>query len=635
MLAILGSWPATAMAQTSLEKTFVRGVYYGNAMGVNAAAAGKDVPAFKDQLFRDLTKTYHCNLLWLNSGGLEDQVETLDIAGRHGLGVLCDVAGLYSSLLGPMVSEDVIAQRAKQIVDAFGSKPACAGYVLWDEPPMSAAPQLEHYRQLLARLDPTRPGMVVSMPPQTSVFAYRTGFPILCADMYVFGGPNWTHSPNTPERSVFYYTQLIKGLGDMSVKSGKPGWAMPQAYAAADGVTWVNDKGHLIIEAGSAWANRMPTPAEIKFQIWEAVRGGCRGVLFFLLMPYLPDWRPDKADMTEAEKKWGEHQAKTVESLKNQSTYPLTKERVDTGEAPMLLQKNGGPTRQSKAMGEAFAELEKLDALVSSWKPAAFPVAFANAPAAVGTFESPAKPEKRYVVVVNHDTAAKQTLTVLLNPNVSGAKNLCTGQDVAVTPSVNDPDNLRCAAVALEAGDGAVLELSFTNDQPGIPLFDEDFSRFCYEVVLENAERINFPYPSGMGDYWGVKKVRAPGTDGARASGMAVGKNEGPISCVKMIKLDKNGFERGQLGGNLAMVAQGTHDILLAIEGSYPRTESLIIEAVDEDGKANWLRTDNFFRPVHIPASNAGKKITEIRFVLADDAMLTRIRAWRVPRAGK
>jgi len=36
------------------------------------------------------------------------------------------------------------------------------------------------------------------------------------------------------------------------------------------------------------------------------------------------------------------------------------------------------------------------------------------------------------------------------------------------------------------------------DDRPGIPLFAEDFCRFVGPVLLENRERIDFPFPSGM-----------------------------------------------------------------------------------------------------------------------------------------
>ena len=382
-----------------VEKTFVRGVYYGNQFEANAKAAGKDVPAFVDRLFRDLRETCHCNVFWINTGGVPDQSATLDIAAKHDLKVLCCARYDYNNFASPMETESKMEAVAQRVTAAFKSKPACAGYVICEEDDQATVTQMEYYRQLFERLDPSRPGIFVPCGAAVVYYAYRTGYPIICSESYLWGGPNAAYCPNTPESSRAYYTQMIGGLGDLARKSGKTAWVMTQAFSSGEGKQWIDAKGNLIIEAGSAWITRMPTPAEIRFQIWDAVRAGCKGVVFFLLMPCcIPDWQPYKPHPTEDDKKWEASMDKEAAALKGRTDMSVVKSRTDTGDAQALLNRDGSATRQSKAMGEAFAAIEKLEPLIVSWKWASFPVVFAAHPAGIGTFETPDKPDRRYAV---------------------------------------------------------------------------------------------------------------------------------------------------------------------------------------------------------------------------------------------
>lgn len=631
---VFGMARGALTAEPGLEKTFVRGVYYGNSFDLGAKATGKDPRAFQNQLFHDLRRKYHCNLFWSGSGGIPDQMQTLDIAAKHDLKILVNVRYGYNNFSTPMETEAKMEALAKQWTDALKNHKANAGYVICEEDDQATVTQMDYYRGLFERFDPARPGIFIPCGVAVVHYAYRSGFPILGSESYVWGGPGHQACPKTPESSRDYYINMVSGLGDLSRKSGKPAWMMTQSFAGCDGKYWDDPQGNYIMEAGSQWSTRMPTPGETRFQIWDAVRAGCKGVVFFVLMPHWPNWQPDSQDLSEVEKKFGESMDKSLASLKGRTDVPLLKERTNTGEPATLLKRDGSATRQSLAMAEAFAAIEKLESLIVSWKPAGFPAAFADPSAGINTFESPDRPGRRFVTVVNYDVASKKSLPLLFAPNVTGVTDLQSGANVPLSSPPAEPFGLQSGAVSLEAGDGTILELSFKDDRPGVPLFAEDFTHFGSPLLLENTERINLPFASGVGDYWAVRKVRTPTTGGAAgATGLVYGRQEGPVPCARLTKLQNTAIDSGPLGGSLGLAAQGLCDVFLTVEGTFAKPESLIIETVNKDGQEAWLSSDGHFKPVRIPVKDAsGKDVVEVRFILADDALLTGIRCWRVSR---
>ncbi|MCC6578998.1 MAG: hypothetical protein IT440_01040 [Phycisphaeraceae bacterium] len=647
-LTLLVSCAALSLAQTpapavttdavkgteSTENTFVRGVYFGLAVSgvqVNADEVGKDIPAFLDQLFRDLKQTYHCNVFWSNSGGMPEYIQALDIAARYDLKLFCNVRHMYARQNAPLETEAKIDELARQITDAFKNKKAMGGYVICEEVGQAGVPQMDYMRQRLEMYDPSpaHPTVVSEAGGAGVIYAFRSGFRFMCPQAYFFAAPNAQYCPNTPASSRDAYAGMLDGLCDYSRRTGKIAWIMPQSCAGIHGKYWTDDQGNLVGEPGSYWNVRMPTVAEMHFQTWDAIRSGCRGIIYFLLMPYSHQgWRPDKAVPTEADKQALAEMEKETASYEGRTDLPLLKERFNTGEATTLLQLGGKPTRQSQAMGKDFAAIEKLEPLLVSWKQATFPVAFADRPARVNTFESPLHPGRRFVAVVNYDTASAQPLRVLMAPNAVKVTNLRTGANVPLASVATEPGGLQEVVVPLEAGDGTVLEVAFHDNHPGILTFEEDFYHFGSPVVLENLERVNQSYPFFQGDYWGVRKTGG-------ASSAYVGRaSEGIVACAKLTRLQDVPEQNGPLGGSLKMAEQGLCDVFLAVEGKFPKPESLIIQLVNVDGKeGDWLCSDAYFHPVRIPPKDAaGKPVAEIRFILADDALLTHIRCWRVER---
>ena len=245
---------------------------------------------------------------------------------------------------------------------------------------------------------------------------------------------------------------------------------------------------------------------------------------------------------------------------------------------------------------------------------------FADAPCAVQTFEVPSQPNVRYAVLVNHDTAAQRDCDLLLMPNVRRLTDVVSGRNLAVTPATNDPAELLQSKVSLQAGDGTVLKIEFRNDRPGILLFADDFSCSPYSLLLENAERRCFAHGFGLGEYWAVVKSVAKASNGVPATPKA--------GQAAHDRTPQHASRSGPSGRALGLVAQHKLDIFVAVDGDFPKAESLIVERVDKDGKETWLQSDAHFHPVRIPAQG----IEELRFLLGNDAVLRGVRCWCVSK---
>ena len=228
------------------------------------------------------------------------------------------------------------------------------------------ASQLEHVRRMFAEADPLRPAIVVTGTADTPAYVTRTGFPILCPDLYYYGDAGWPWRTNTPASSSASFCRSAAATAEMALRRNKTAWTMPQAARISDGKMWSDDAGNLVLEAGCAIGCRMPTPAEIRYQTWESVRAGCRGVVFFLLSSAPNDWKPgiDPKTLSKRQQDNLKVMDKQLEALKISQDYPLVKQQTNTGAPATLLTPAGGQTPQSRAWGETNAAIEKCDALI-------------------------------------------------------------------------------------------------------------------------------------------------------------------------------------------------------------------------------------------------------------------------------
>lgn len=600
--AIAALAPRMRGAEYELERRFARGVYWPwERTKLHAEHAGMELWAFVDHLMGRVRSEWHCNLVWFVNGPSEP-ARVCDIAEKHGVLVLCEsrLTGLF---VHGLRGEKQLAAAVQKTVTPLVGKKALGAHVLKDEAKCLEKTQMESYRQALSAADPERPAIIVTMTGHTEPFALDTGFPIICTDIYHFGGTKSPAIPNPSRVSQRTYRGCIEALADMARRGRKVAWSMPQAFADPwGGPYWIDKDGNLVLEPGSYWHWRMPSVVEMRWQIWDAVRGGCRGVVFFsALLGGQEEWTPDQGEMPEKMRR---------RAADNAKQWPTVKERTNTG-APLCLTYNGGrSTPQVLEMGSVYAKLAAIEDLLASLRPARIPAVFAAAPAAAGSFGSALHPGERFAVVVNDDLEQTKRLDLFFAPNTVSVVDVFSGGSVDLTPETIGQDGLLQGGVDLEPGGGTILRVSYRDGKGGFLLYDEDFSLRVVTAKLEGCERRLENRGFGMGRHSVVRKTA--GTDAEAA--------------IEIGGLDKHSYGPGSpLATALHDVAKGKARVYLKIDGSCPEPESIVVRFVDKDGNAGWNKTSAYHVPVPVPAGT-----TAVRVRLADDASVSQLRLWRV-----
>ncbi|MCC6579912.1 MAG: hypothetical protein IT440_05675 [Phycisphaeraceae bacterium] len=590
----------------AIERTFARGVYWPWEMTAgNARLAGKEMWAFVDDMLAMLHDKWNVNVVWLVNGP-DDPARFCELAARHDILACCPPFEMQHACVWGMPLDADLAKSAKLVADKFRNTTGLGAYVLEDEPRSYEAQQQDVYRRFLAQADPTRPALIVSMVGDLETYMRQTGFPVLCTDAYMFGGPGCTTIPNPASASMSAYRGAVAALVEMAGRYGKTPWIMPQSYGSMPhGPWWYDEQGHIVLEPQSYMQFRMPTIAEMHWQTWEAVRAGCRGVVYFHFLAPDNPWTPERGPMPEG-MAGAQAYGKAIEA-------PMVKQRVNTGQPASLMLPGDKPSAHGQAMGEDFTFLATQDHLLANWRIADMPVAFADAPASVQTFELPGDPATRYVVVVNDDVQTAQTLKIAFLPNVVSVRNLRDGSTPALAGLTMGNTELMSGDLMLGPGQGTILQASFQGGWPGLCLYQEDFSQTNLTVTLEHADWVLEPRPFNMGSGWSVRKSHAP-------------LKQGKITLERLSNATATPALRTTLAGAMDQAARGQAHVYLHVEGDFPRPESLVVNFLDAEGKGGWNKANNYAMPTLVPSQTR-----KIEMEIRDGAAVRRVSLWRIP----
>ncbi len=458
-----------------LKNHFPTGVFWPwERTKPNADFANKELWGFVEETMQTL-RNNNCNTLWfVNLGRGENARKICTLAKKYNLKVLLNT-DLLTYFYSGFDSLEKMEDRARETVNNIGNYPALLGYVLKDEPMLCNLAHCSYFYTLMKRVDPNkRDSITVVINRQTQAFLQESNLPVICSDIYYFGHDKSTNIPNPASASQKQFRLNVAGMNKIAAQSNKHSWLMPQMFGEVWGRHYrKGDK--IVVEPGSYLHWRMPTNAETRWQIWEAMRCGSKGVLFYVLYPPIPV--PSTSEQVKAGSPQAKRLAKMDKLAKKAATWKhqeLTKKRmeIDSGEA--MLQPGGEPTPQMLTAGKAFEILRKYASLLNSRQKADFPVFFSDsATIKTATFQVPAEPYLRYGVMVNDDLNKSSKFKILLPPNVSAVKNLNNGNTLTLNKENSD---FQSCEFELSAGDGCLLEAEFVKNQPGMLLIREDFS---------------------------------------------------------------------------------------------------------------------------------------------------------------
>lgn len=434
---------------------FPTGVYWGweqNAEG--ARVAGLEKWAFVRKTCELLPK-HGIDTFWVVNIELADLKQLLKITRPLGLKVLPGLAeieprNLVRFNLTPKDPDfvpkalDFYKTFIPQMVKEVGEdREGILAWIVIDEPDEQMLKLVEPVRQLFAQADPNRPATLVSTWSVTPDVIAQTRLQTFCIDVYPFFGPKAPSGPHTTEASQNYFSSNVFKTVAAAGKDDRIAWAMPQSYAEIQG-PWKRGADGVPVAAPGSFINwRMPTPGEMRWQIWESLRAGVKGVIFFpLFISYQADL-PVPAAPTDPIFK------------------PALVDKPTRVEELGLLNNQHKPTRQFLAISETFRAVAPHKELLRRLKPSQSAWLSAGKGAQVSTFTDPASNEE-YAVVVNPDMAADQTVTAVVaaKPGVLNPVVIDVLKEKTVKiESMGWAGGNHRISVSLRAGEGALLKL--------------------------------------------------------------------------------------------------------------------------------------------------------------------------------
>ncbi|MCS6830785.1 MAG: hypothetical protein RMM08_03910 [Armatimonadota bacterium] len=476
------AYPVVCAAQHTMDsgmKLFLRGVYFPfERTGWVAQKAGMEMWRFVDHLLGDLRRRYHIDAIWLVNSSYSDTRKVCELAEKHGIAVLATPESIYHwrRLRGQEWAE----RTARTAMEALGDLKALKAYVLVDEARGWEMAYMEQIRAALERLDPTRPVVMVNMTHDIDAVARYTRLPVLCSDIYPYFAARSPNGPNTPEASRSYFITCTEQLARLGSETGKAIWVMPQIFAEIWGKWHYDAQGNVVIEPEAYWHWRMPTVGETRWQIWQSLMAGAKGVIFFVLFPEPNDRSPaaPEGERTDIPADW-----------------PRTANTVQTGAGSGMLYSNGAPTPQLLTVAETFKALEPHRELLWRLKPAA-PIASANAPFRTSTLIDPSD-GSLVVVVINDDTERKQQRSVRLIAPAEQVQDLIAAK--SLTTRLRPDTGEREVTLDLPPGGGALLRIEPAAARRIASVYYEDAAVQPTPAQIHNVQRVWQPHPWGMG----------------------------------------------------------------------------------------------------------------------------------------
>jgi hypothetical protein len=326
-----------------------------------------------------------------------------------------------------------LEKESKRAIGVAGESPAILAWALCDEPRRDRVGEMETFRRKFATWGAKQPAVVVTMWPDSPIYAEQAGFEAVCTDLYPFfsrGNPN---GPNTPLASRSWYRRHAQITVHAAQKNNRTPWIMPQCFVEIWGPWKYGEHLEAVLLPGAILHWRQPTLGEVRWQVWSAIAVGMRGFFWYVYLP-------PPADQAAAKPYVG-------------PTFPpalAVQEARPAGGPGGLLRPDGSDTPECLAVAEAFAAVRPLLPLLQDAVPAGPPCGTISPPGWIGALHNPHL-KRTFTAVVNDDTDVGRTLTIsLLKPH--DVRDLRKGKVLA-----RQSDNT--VAVTLGPGDGTLLEV--------------------------------------------------------------------------------------------------------------------------------------------------------------------------------
>jgi len=258
LLALVMMLFSLSSAVAGVKDFFPTGVWYFWEDDASYINRHVDDPArardYYESTMLDLAN-HHVSLIIANWTPRDHRMMMLEAARKKGIKVIVHLDEANTIIAGtePLDSPKVL-DTLRGAVAGIKDHPAVLGYYLVDEPGNSpeVAQRIAAVKKLVETLDPKHPGfscLLGGYEDLLKIVDYR----VLLIDIYPIG-VNWSGDFSG------YISELERGhqnAGD------RPLWVIPQAFGKEN-----------------AW--KIPTSAEVRAQVWQAIACGARGIVYFI-----------------------------------------------------------------------------------------------------------------------------------------------------------------------------------------------------------------------------------------------------------------------------------------------------------------------------------------------------------------
>lgn len=333
------------------------------------------------------------NTLWVTNIDASDLGMLQELCDRYDIGLL---ANACEGKVASYYRDDAAELRFRAGLMAKAATPALTHWVISDEPEAKDTANLTAFAGILGQSDPERQlALVVTHHAFEDVIG-AVPLDMAAIDPYPFFGPGNPNGPHTREASEAHFRSFGERFVRRCREFGVEPWLMPQAFAELWGPYEYRPDGTLVGLPGAYLHWLTPTVAEMRWQLFESLRQGAQGVIFFQLYPTM---LPANGGQPVPDVAW-----KDI----------LAKEETPVG-CGALLTLYGKTTPQFDELGRFFPVLRQL----SGWLVGARPVAdsgwLAAAPKLLSsaTFTRKDSGEK-FMILVNDDL--ENPVQVVLGP---------------------------------------------------------------------------------------------------------------------------------------------------------------------------------------------------------------------------
>ncbi|MBL7649528.1 MAG: hypothetical protein JNK74_25405 [Candidatus Hydrogenedentes bacterium] len=404
----------------------------------DACAKANGIDRWADVARRlDALRKNHVNLLWVTNMDEVDLPRLIAECEKRDMRLLSSMGAVEAKLDWRWADDGTYYNRLlPQLVATAGGSSTLIGWVLSDEPLAEHLPRVETLRKKFRELDPDRFTTAVTMWPQTPLVPAETKLPIVVMDLYPFFGPNDPNGPHTDAASKGFFrnnmTAMMKAIGDGPASA----WVMGMCFSDIWGPREYNAEGHLIGLPGSYLHWRCPTPAEMRWQVWESFRGGAKGFVCYTVAPEAPD--PATSTLPPADVAWKE---------------VLATEPTDLG-PNALTNPDGSSTPQLEELGRVYAQLAPHADLLLRLKRTDIEAMSLEGPGAIQGFVDP-DTGARYAIIVNDDLHERQALRVAVPNATEKIEDLLEHNVLPLTERTLNES--RKGTLVLHAGSGTLL----------------------------------------------------------------------------------------------------------------------------------------------------------------------------------